>query len=401
MTKGFWIKFSVIGKAGLMLVTCAVIFSAGIGGISSVQATDAETDYRQDLDDVRSQIGKLTEQSVITKEQRSQIQKQLAELEQRSSKIRKRRHATEKKIAELDEKQKNLEREQKTQQAEIESLAVEFKAIMRASFAVSRLNYVKILLSESNPSRLARTAAYYKYMTRNRADQISHLRGMVAKLEKTETQIRANREQLSTLNDRLTRQQEQIRIDQNEKKKLVAVLNRNLQTGEQKIQDMKEIEARLLKLIKDLDQDATSDQQKKGRFAKMRGKLRLPLEAPIKGRFGQPKSIPGAKWRGLFLASANEQDVEAIFTGQVIYADVFQEFGWMAIIDHGDGFLSLYAHNAWLDVQVGDWVETGDVIAAAGDTGGLREPGLYFEILKNGKPVDPLLWCQGKNQIQG
>jgi len=133
-----------------------------------------------------------------------------------------------------------------------------------------------------------------------------------------------------------------------------------------------------------------------GRFRKYKGKLPLPARGKIVARYGAPKNIGDLRWRGLFLAGREGQDVRSIFRGRVAFADWLRGFGLLLILDHGDGYMTLYGHNQSLYKEVGDWVEAGQVIAGMGNTGDITQPGLYFEVRHNGKPRDPLLWCRAR-----
>ncbi|MDH3695338.1 MAG: peptidoglycan DD-metalloendopeptidase family protein, partial [Gammaproteobacteria bacterium] len=133
---------------------------------------------------------------------------------------------------------------------------------------------------------------------------------------------------------------------------------------------------------------------KGGNFPQMKGQLRLPVSAPISARFGQTNQESGTKWDGVWFSAPENTVVQAIYRGQVAYADWFRGFGLLLIIDHGDGYMSLYSHNKELNKSLGDTVETGDAIARVGSTGGLPKPGLYFEVRENGQPRNPLIWCK-------
>ena len=109
-------------------------------------------------------------------------------------------------------------------------------------------------------------------------------------------------------------------------------------------------------------------------------------------RFGAGREESGSQWKGLFIRSATGETVHAVADGQVVYADWLRGFGNLLILDHGNGFMSLYGHNEGLLRQVGEKVRSGDPIARVGATGGLQETGLYFELRREGKPFDPMAW---------
>jgi len=150
---------------------------------------------------------------------------------------------------------------------------------------------------------------------------------------------------------------------------------------------------RLLREIRDYLAARASRTPAEGAFRRMKGKMRLPVSAPIDAGYGQPRET-GVRWDGIMFRPDNGADVSAIFEGRVVFADWLRGFGLLLIVDHGDGFMSLYSHNDSLFKQVGDWVETREVIAVVGTSGCLDRPDLYFEIRQDGEPQNPLSWCQ-------
>src|SRR6202012_4553842 len=128
-----------------------------------------------------------------------------------------------------------------------------------------------------------------------------------------------------------------------------------------------------------------------GAFGTLRGRLAWPVRGRLAARFGQVRA-GGLKWDGMLIDTQRGADVRAVYRGRVIYADWLPGLGLLTIIDHGEGYLSLYGHNDRLFKAVGDRVSAGDVIAASGDSGGSSRPQLYFEIRKGGRPIDPVPW---------
>jgi septal ring factor EnvC (AmiA/AmiB activator) len=129
----------------------------------------------------------------------------------------------------------------------------------------------------------------------------------------------------------------------------------------------------------------------KDAFAKLRGKLAWPVAGKLLASFGQNRA-GGVKWDGVLVSGSQGAAVRAVYHGRVVYADWLSGLGLLTIIDHGDGYLSLYGHNERLYKEVGERVTAGDTIATVGDSGGRSTPALYFEIRKAGRPVDPRPW---------
>jgi septal ring factor EnvC (AmiA/AmiB activator) len=129
-------------------------------------------------------------------------------------------------------------------------------------------------------------------------------------------------------------------------------------------------------------------------FPALKGKLALPVVGEILDRFGQPRAGGGPPWKGLFIHAKAGQPVHVVGNGEVVFADWLRGFGNLLIVDHGNGYLSLYSNNESLYKQAGDSVRAGDVVAAVGNSGGQDEPGLYFELRHLGQPFDPLSWVR-------
>ncbi len=146
--------------------------------------------------------------------------------------------------------------------------------------------------------------------------------------------------------------------------------------------------------------DASFEPPASSRFGKLRGKLTLPVQGHIGSRYGsarlgedgQPQAGAPA-WKGLFIQAPSGTPVHAIAAGRVVFADWLRGFGNLIILDHGDGFLSVYADNETLLHGVGDEVAADEVIASVGNTGGNPQSGLYFELRFQGRPFDPLAWA--------
>jgi septal ring factor EnvC (AmiA/AmiB activator) len=127
-------------------------------------------------------------------------------------------------------------------------------------------------------------------------------------------------------------------------------------------------------------------------FASLRGRLRLPIRGELASRFGNPRPDGGPSWKGLFIRSPSGQDVRAVAPGRVVFAEWMRGFGNLLILDHGEGYLTIYGNNEAVLKQVGDAVGAGDAVATTGSSGGSPESGLYFEMRHEGRPFDPLKW---------
>ncbi|NNG14001.1 MAG: peptidoglycan DD-metalloendopeptidase family protein, partial [Gammaproteobacteria bacterium] len=150
----------------------------------------------------------------------------------------------------------------------------------------------------------------------------------------------------------------------------------------------------LMEGLRDALADVPANAGQRKAFKSQRGRLRLPVRGKITANYGSRRKAGGFRWQGVMIRAKQGADVKAVSHGRVAFADWLRGFGLMVIVDHGDGYMSLYGHNESLYVETGDWVEAGDVVSAVGSSGGQKRAGLYFEIRANGKPTNPLRWCK-------
>ena len=168
-------------------------------------------------------------------------------------------------------------------------------------------------------------------------------------------------------------------------------MNAQIRTRNDSIAKLKREAASLEKLIADLRKAMSDLPPAAGQaFEKVRGRLAWPVSGKITARFGQARG-GGLKWNGVMIEAARGTVVNALYDGRVAYADWLPGMGLLIIVDHG-GYMSLYAHNEQLYKAVGARVEGGEAIATVGDTGGRSQPGLYLEIRRGAKAIDPVPW---------
>ncbi|HKJ75982.1 MAG TPA: peptidoglycan DD-metalloendopeptidase family protein, partial [Gammaproteobacteria bacterium] len=122
--------------------------------------------------------------------------------------------------------------------------------------------------------------------------------------------------------------------------------------------------------------------------------LRWPVKGPLIARYGGSRGVGGLRWQGVVIRAEAGKEVAAVSHGRVAFAEWMRGYGMLLIVDHGDGFMSLYGHNQSLLKEAGDWVQAGEPVAIVGSSGGRSRDGLYFEIRKGGRPVNPVRWCR-------
>jgi len=245
------------------------------------------------------------------------------------------------------------------------------------------------------PAEAVRTLAYYDYFSRSQASQISELKQVLLELDRMQVKINV---ELTALEEVQKNQQvvlDEMTKQRNERQTIIDTLSSQIGTDEARLADLqrdrKDLEILLERLV-DVLADIPADLGKRLGPADLKGKMPIPVQGRVKHAYGQARTA-GMRWQGWLIGAGNGSEVNAIAYGRVAYSDWLRGYGLLIIIDHGDGFMSLYANNESLLREVGDWVEPGARISTVGSSP-RNGTGLYFEIRKNGKALDPAVWLK-------
>ena len=289
-----------------------------------------------------------------------------------------------------------LQEDKKAKQGQLVRQHETLARLLRAAYLLGQQSPIKLLLNTTEPATIERSLRYYEYFYRSRAQHIAGLNDTLVTLNSLEQTIQGKRQDLDALVDRQRAQREALETSRRERNALMAELNRDIQNTRQRLAQLKEDEESLQELVKRLRRALAElpAPREPGNFAQLKGRLRLPAEGTISARFGASRQVGQLRWQGIVIDAADGADVKAVAAGRVVFADWLRGFGLLLILDHGDGYMSLYGYNQDLRKNVGDSVKTGEVIATVGDGGEHNQPGLYFEIRHQGTPIDPLAWCK-------
>ena len=264
-----------------------------------------------------------------------------------------------------------------------------------AAYRLGRESRLKLVLNQDSPALLSRTLAYYDYFSRAQTSQIAELKDVLETLDKMQEKINI---ELSALDEVQRNQQavlDEMTGQRNERQAIIDSLSDRISTDETRLEEMqnnrKDLETLLEKLSNALA-DIPADLGKRIGPGELKGQMAVPVKGPVKHAYGQPRTA-GLHWKGWLIGARRGSEVNAIAYGRVAYSDWLRGYGLLMIIDHGDGFMSLYANNESLLREVGDWVEPGASISTVGSHP-LDGDGLYFEIRKNGKAMDPAVWLK-------
>lgn len=333
---------------------------------------------KQTLSNTNVKISDLEQQLKADDIAIGNIAKQLADTGNELTVVRK-------KLAQLAKEKKQLEIAKKQQE---QILAKQ----LRAAYSTGHHDYLKLLLNQEQPSSVQRTITHYQYLNAARIKEIEEFKGTIAKLNDVTKQVQQQVEQLALLTDSQNQQKKILELSKVKQQQTLTALNKKAYSGQQKLAKLEREESALVALLKRMAAAARAAENQVG-LSKLKRKLSWPVRGRISHSFGSQKQ-GYLKWKGVFLSAPIGRQVKTIHNGTVLFSDWLKGYGLVTVVDHGDGYMSLYGHNQALLKSVGDRVEAGEPIAIIGQSGGQNKSGLYFEIRHSGKAVNPKLWCK-------
>ena len=351
----------------------------------------AESDAEKDLREVRERIAELQRSMRRDTDRRDALSGQLRNAEENVRGARLRLGDIRKRIAESDVRLRELAADRARNEQALGKQREALGGQLRTAYMSGRQEQFKLLLSQDDPVAFGRMLVYYSYFGRARAAKIAEIQDIVASIEKAAAEEKAERERLEALEADSRRELSSVDAARDERSRALRAMNAQIKTQSDSIAKLKREAAALEKLISDLRETLRDLQPTGGQaFEKLRGRLAWPVPGRLVVRFGQARG-GGLKWNGVMIESGRGTEVHALYDGRVVYADWLPGMGLLLIIEHG-GYMSLYAHNEQLYKSAGDRVEGGEVIGTVGDSGGRSQPGLYLEIRRGAKAIDPVPW---------
>lgn len=345
------------------------------------------------------------------RQQISSLQQQLQKVRGRYDELRNELRTTEQRIGRLNRNIRQIDTDLVTRHKRLDGLRTEERGLqrsvaeqrdylagqVRAAYATGRQEYLKILLNQESPATVGRVVTYYDYLNKARSERIASLSKTINELERVRSEVETETRKLRELRSQRGEEKKALERSRSDRAKVVKKLAAEINSKDQRLAGMRRDEKQLKELIKalaDALSDIPAEPGNRKPFASLKGKLKWPASGPLLVSYGSPRTLGKLRWNGVMIGADQGQEVKAVSHGRVAFADWLRGYGLLIIIDHGDGYMSLYGHNQSLYKETGDWIEAGEVIASVGDSGGVSKPGLYFEIRREGKPTDPVRWCR-------
>ena len=357
----------------------------------------ADPDPAAALDELRARMRSVQQEIESQAQERDAAQAELESLERAAARAAAALAATRDELATGRERRRDLIAEKQAREARLGRERDVLAGQIRAAFLGGRQERLRLALNQQDPARLGRMLVYYRYLSDARARLIDTVTAELARLAEVETALAAENRRLETLTQR--REAELAELDQARAKRqsVVAGIESRLASSGQELGRLRAEEQGLKTLVEELRRaldnlPGTSREP----FARQRGRLDWPTRGRLLHDFGQPRAGGDLRWNGVLVGTDRGAEVRSIYHGRVAYADWLPGLGLLIVIEHGDGYMSLYGHNEALYRQVGDWVTPGEVIATAGDSGGRSRAALYFEIRNGTEPVNPHRWFRSR-----
>jgi murein hydrolase activator len=361
---------------------------------SSLRAeTPDRVELEARLDSLRAEIEDIRHRLDRALGERDQALDLLARSDRAVSEAERVRRRTLNEIELLNEQLETLRRQQEQIAASVSDSARLLSTQLSLAYRQGGQSRLKLLLNQEDLRQLNRQLAYHGYLTRARVSLMDDLSQSLRALNESQQALELRQTELAALAERQQVEIETLGQARQAREQALSVVESRIRTDQQVLVELEQDAAELAAL---LDQLATAladipPEIEVPAFADLRGQLPMPINGQLAYRFGDHRA-GDLSWNGWLIRAAQGADVQAIAYGRVAYADWLRGYGLILIIDHGDGFMSLYAHNEALLRDVGDWVGPGDAIATIGNSGNSSENGLYFELRRNGQPINPAAW---------
>lgn len=384
----------------------------------------AWADSKQELETLRERLEKLQRDYQATRESHADAADSLRQSERAIS-------DTKRKLQKLENEQQKTRSELNTVEAELEQIQAsigdrqkQLGEMLKQAYMRGGGDSLKLLLSGKDPNEVSRELVYLNYLSKSQLRLIESLRQELDQLARLKESAAEKDRVLTEIKQSKIAEQENLLKEKQARQTVLSRLSGKIKAQRKEISTLKQDEKRLTDLLAKL---AKIERQRKAKaakkstpksaqskssgpvavntevpeaiygetaFSRLKGLLRLPVRGELMNRFGAPREGGGLSWKGLFIRAQEGAEVKAVAAGRVVFAEWLRGFGNLVIVDHGEGFMSLYSNNESLYKQPGEGVKGGDTIASAGNSGGQEEPGVYFELRHQGRPINPMAWIK-------
>ncbi|NVK56309.1 MAG: peptidoglycan DD-metalloendopeptidase family protein [Alteromonadaceae bacterium] len=352
------------------------------------QSEDAELELQALQDELKARQAALQD----TRTDAEALQKVLAESEKQIGAVARKLNAISTSLDENRQQQQQLN----TRRTDLETAIAQQQSLLsgqlKSAFISGNFDYAKMVFYQEDAAQFERILTYYKYLNEARQKEITKFKSSVDELQQVNAQLQVKAQELNALLVSQEQQQNELLARQQDRQQTLRKLESKIASDESRIAQLREAEQSLVEAIEKAQRESQLPQELTGLTAD-KGKLLKPAEGSLRKLFGKRRQGQ-VRWKGIMIDGQEGSAVKAVAHGRVIYADWLRGFGLVTIIEHGDGFMSVYGHNQALLRSAGDSVTRGETVALLGQSGGQSSPNLYFEIRHKGKALNPLQWLE-------
>lgn len=369
---------------------------AGALSLSSpaLALTDAERQAK--LNELRETINELKQELQKVKSNRADLQQNLEESESRINDLSKKVTELKSKLEDKQSHLHNLRSEKEALSSVKKQQQGSVEQHVNAAYRLGQQSHLKMLLNQQDPAAVSRNRKYYNYLMTAQARKIKGFIETIERIESIEPEIASTVATLTDSHTELDQKRKQLLDQQAERQRTIKKLDSTISDKGSQLQaldaDRRNLEALLQRVVRvtgDLPESTPNLP-----LAKLKGKLPWPTKGKVLRSYGSSRVANKVQWQGMLIGAKEGDPVHAVHHGRVVFSDYLRGHGLLLIIDHGEGFMSLYAHNQTLYKDLGDSVRGGEQVAAVGLSGGQAQAGLYFEMRYKGAPTDPHQWLK-------
>lgn len=420
-----------------LILSCAL--SVAVANDQRAQTQQQIAQSAKDIAELKKQLSKIEQEKSSAEQALKKTEKEIGDLEKQVNDLQQQEKKTEEELKVLEQQKKKLQSARIEQQKLIAIQA-------RAAFQSGQNEPLRLLLNQQEPEKFSRNLIYYQYIGQARQQHISTFNETLRQLSNVSAQISEQQDLLAEQKKSLISKQDSLKTLRQQRQQKVNTLAQQQRKESQSLKTRQADQVALNKVLKTIEatlarqareareaqeaqeaerQQRIAEQQREqaqqhmantptkalaknskqtivstavthsgGSFSKVRGQLPWPVNGRIIANFGSARGDSRSKWDGVLISSQAGTQVRAIHSGRVVFAEWLRGAGLLVIVDHGDGYLSLYGHNQSLLSSPGDTVQAGQAISTVGNTGGRDQAALYFAIRQKGKPADPTQWCR-------
>ncbi len=379
----------------LSVIGCIVVLAIMPIGSSAVAQEGGANSQKEKLAELQAELRARQQVLENSRASAQELEGVLKASELEIAKVAKALSTTRQALKNVEQEQAKLEAEQEGLKTAIRKQQSLLSSQLKSAFMAGHYDYAKMLFYQDDARTFERVITYYQYVAKARQKEIESFRSNVARLEEVNAELSEKALSLAALKDEQEGQRAVLLTRQDDRKATLKKINKTIASENQRIASLQADE----KALKDAIEAARIAAERAAReaevsmdgLAKLKGKLAAPVKGRIRNLFGSRRQGQ-VSWKGIVIDGAEGDPVNSIAPGKVLYADWLRGFGLVAIVDHGEGYMSVYGHNQALLKQAGDDVRQGERIDLVGRSGGQEYPNLYFEIRHKGKALNPSAW---------